>query len=298
MICEAALYEQPVGMWKVELTDVGADFSDTDVVRAIETRNCRRLLYLIRTGAVEVNRRDELTGGSYLHRIVENCRTVPSSDEMRAVPLVYALSNAGIDMDAVDSRGNTALRMSIKYRLLDIMVACLKAGASADQNEEELIAKHTVLFSYEFFNWFKKLVPGYWQAVEENNAFRVNKLVKSWCRINVERRNESLLEFAKRINAKRKIVDLLEQNEASIDFAHATIAGDEERMKFLLCNRSVSLNTVDYSHRKDIFSQLTPFSLRETALAYGHHHVMPLLGDRTFEKRSRQTKPSSICAIT
>ena len=123
----------------------------------------------------------------------------------------------------------------------------------------------------------RKLSPGYWQAVKQNNTFRVNKLVKSWCRVNLSRGGQSLIEFAKKTSDDPKLIAHLVDNEASIEMAHAVIAGDATRMKFLLCNQAVDLSTKDLSHKENFFQPFSPLTLYGAALKYGHKHLLCML---------------------
>jgi hypothetical protein len=75
------------------------------------------------------------------------------------------------------------------------------------------------------------LWPGYWVAVKDNNTFRVNKLVKSWCRVNLSQNGQSLIEYAKAVAEDPKLIKHLVNNEASIELAHAVMAGDGDRIK-------------------------------------------------------------------
>ena len=121
------------------------------------------------------------------------------------------------------------------------------------------------------------LSPDYWEAVKSGNTFRVNKLVKSWCRVNVARHGTTLIEFAKQLSANQKLIRHLVDNEASIELAHAVMAGDETRAKFLLCNHSVDLKTMDLSHKGSLLTTFSPLTLHGAALKYGHSHVLSVL---------------------
>ncbi|XP_067674674.1 uncharacterized protein [Haliotis asinina] len=214
--------------------------------RCIKSCNIASALLCIGQGE-DVHSRCSLTGRTYLHFVILAAR---STTEKQYIPFVYLLSNSEIDLDRRDNDGQTALQLSIKSNLLQMMVAVLKCGATADSDDEELIGKHAGYFAAEYRCSFRKFSPGLWQSVADNNRFRVNKLVKSWCRVNISKGKNSLIEFAKVSGADDSLIQLLIKNEASIEFAHATLAGDEERMKALLCNGSVDLTTQHLSHRE------------------------------------------------
>ncbi|PVD27891.1 hypothetical protein C0Q70_10466 [Pomacea canaliculata] len=198
--------------------------------------------------------------------------------EVKFVPLVYVLSNAGVDLDIADFHDVTALQLSIRYGLLEVMTSLLKCGAEVRGHEEKLAERHCQLFVAEFVSVLRKLSPGYWHLVQQNKTFAVNVLVKSWCRINVSRQGQSLIEFARQTpDVDPKLLKHLVDNEASIEVAHAVMAGDGQRVQFLLCNQAVDLHTSDLSHKENFFQPFHPLTLYGAALKYGHKHLLPLL---------------------
>ncbi|XP_071114299.1 uncharacterized protein [Haliotis cracherodii] len=272
------------------------DIAETGLYRCIKSCDITSALLCIGQGE-DAHVRCKLTGRTYLHFVILASR---SMTEKQYVPFVYLLSNAEIDLDHRDNEGRTALQLSIKSNLLQMMVAVLKCGATADQDDEELIVKHAGYFVAEFRSYFRKFSPGLWQSVADNNRFRVNKLVKSWCRVNISKGKNSLIEFAKVSGADDSLIQLLIKNEASIEFAHATLAGDEERMKVLLCNGSVDLTTQDLSNRDNFFGPYTPLTLEAAAIKYGHRHVLHLISGQSSSSAPSETKdsPSSVvCTI-
>jgi ankyrin repeat protein len=70
--------------------------------------------------------RDQHTQFTYLHLVIV---VAEPDSEPNLLPQIYALSNAGIDIDAVDCRHRTALQLAITKRLTSFVTALLRAGA-------------------------------------------------------------------------------------------------------------------------------------------------------------------------
>ncbi|KAK6170628.1 hypothetical protein SNE40_018978 [Patella caerulea] len=214
------------------------------------------------------------TGMTYLHLIITEAAPMT---EHKFVPIIYQFSNQDVNLNVKNYTNDSPLDLAIKSSLLQIMVALLKCGADTSDNHLELIKNYTRLFQAEFMGCFQKFSPGYWDAIDNQKTFKVNVLVKSWCRVNISRNGKSLIEYAKEKGAEDKIIKMLIDNEASIEFAHATIAGDKERMKLLLCNDSVDLTTKDLSNRESYFEPYNPLSLYGAAIKYGHKHTLDIV---------------------
>lgn len=263
------------GMAKGNRACLSDEFLQSSLARCITPLNSQLALLGMSQGE-NPRVKCKSTGRSLLHLVSMEANPMT---EISYVPLVYILSNAGVDVDGPDHEGITPLQLAIRCGLLEVMTALLKCGAQVKGNEEQLAERHGGLFFSEFVTTLRKLSPGYWHAVEENKTFKVNVLVKSWCRVNVTRDGQTLIEFAKRRDADPKLVRHLVDNEASIEFAHATMAGDAERMKYLRCNGSVDLATKDYSHKENFFQPFSPLTLYGAALKYGHRHLLGMLRD-------------------
>ena len=279
------------------------EFCQNGIYMAICEMNLGRSLNRIKNGC-NVNIRCEKSGNSLLHVIMAEASPMT---EAKYVPYVYQLSFADINLDAVNKAGITPLHMSIKMHLLELMIALIKCGATCDiENDLELITSCSGPVEYEFRAAYRKFAPGYWTPVEEDYAFKVNVLVKSWARINIHKNNKSLIEYAKEKGAQPKIVKMLIDNEVTIEFAHATIAGDADRMHSLLQHFNIDLDSKDYSHRENFFEPYCPLTLYGAALKYGHKHVLHLLkysGDYSVKKLSAvpssnpTNSQSSVCNI-
>lgn len=271
---------------------LSSQFCENGIYKAICERSSSHTLGRIKHGC-NVNIVCSKTGNSLLHVVMVEASPIT---ETKYVPIVYQLSCANIDLDVENNDGLTPLRMSIKLHLLELMIALIKCGAACDtENDLDLISSCSGPVECEFRAAYMKFAPGYWIPIEENKAFKVNVLVKSWCRINIQKNGKSLIEFAKEKEAEEKIVKMLIDNEVTLEFVHATIAGDAERMLTLMRHYSVDMDTKDYTHRESFFEPYCPLTLYGAALKYDHRHVLHLLkysGDFTI-KRMHATHTST-----
>ena len=290
----------------VDNLNLSEEFASTDIFRAISERRLGEMRESIKQSA-DINVTCSKTGNSFFHIIMVAASPIT---ETKYVPMVYTLSNANACLDTLNKEGISPLHLAIRGHLLELMVALIKCGATCNQEEdEELIASCSGAVEWEFRSVYRKFAPGFWLPVEENKAFKVNVLVKSWCRINLNKHGKSLIEFAKEKGAQEKIVKMLIENEVSIEFAHATIAGDADKMQFLLKHYTVDMDTKDYSHKENFFEPYCPLTLYGAAIKYGHQHILYMLkngngviikqSDLPFDDQVRQPENSSsaVCNI-
>ena len=258
----------------VDNLNLSDEFRSTDLYRCIYDNKLILMLDCIKRGD-DVNFTCSKTENSYLHIIMAGASPIT---ETKYVPMVYILSNANADLNILNKAGNSPMHLSITGHLLELMVALIKCGAACQPEADlELIASCSGPVEWEFRSVYRRFSPGYWMPVEEDKAFKVNVLVKSWCKVNISRAGKSLIEYAKEKSAQEKIVKMLIDNEVNIEFAHATIAGDADKMQFLLKHYSVDMDTKDYSHKENFFEPYCPLSLYGAALKYGHKHILYML---------------------
>ncbi|RUS86368.1 hypothetical protein EGW08_005886 [Elysia chlorotica] len=219
------------------------------------------------------------TGQGYLHIICTHAR---GDSENAWVPMVYQLSNAGVDLNHRDRTGCTATWVAIRRKLVQVLAALLKCGAHLDTAELEEAEAGRGVTRNDMLEVVRRFSPGYWEAVLDPNPFKVSRLVKAWARVNISRRGtgQTLIEFAKQNARDGAVVGLLLQHEASIELAHAVMAGDAQRTTVLLCNGGADLATADFSVRVPALHAFAPLSLRGAAERYGHVNILKLLQDR------------------
>lgn len=216
------------------------------------------------------------SGQNFLHIISWHAS---SDTETVMVPMVYQLSNAGIDLNHLDKSGLSAARVAIRRKLIQVLTAVLKCGAVLGVAELEEAEHVRGVVGNDILEVIRRFHPGYWEAVLDPNSFKVSRLVKAWARINISRPGESLtlIEFAKKNAQDEAVVKLLLLHEVSIELAHAVMAGDTQRVRVLLCNGGADLLTVDFSVRSAALHSFSPLSLTGAAEKYGHSKVLRLL---------------------
>ena len=271
---DSRLIDMKVKTKPIDKLCLSEEFTATDLFQSICSRNLELMMQCFKRGD-DIHATCSKTGNSYLHTIMIEASPI---NETKYVPMVYQLSNANVCLDTLNKAGNSPMYLSIKGHLLELMVALLKCGALCHPEEDlELISSGFGPDEWEFRSMYRRFSPGYWLPVEEDKAFKVNVLVKSWCRINISKSGKSLIEFAKEKGAQEKIIKMLIDNEVSVEFAHATIAGDAEKMQFLLKHYNIDMDTKDYSHKENFFEPFCPLSLYGAAIKYGHGHILYML---------------------
>ena len=214
--------------------------------------------------------------------------------------MVYQLSNAGIDVNGRDYKGRTALELAIMRELMDLMVALLRVGI--DPNEQDYKAKIREFgspFEYELINTLEKYEPGLWGAVKKNDASMVHMMVNSWCRINIRKGRKTLMQLVQKNDGMKDIYHILDDYEVTIEFVHATLAGDEKRMlEFLMDSKPCDPYIMDMSYQERWSKPIQPRSLRQTAIAMGHQHVLHLLPEDDDDLITGQVHNHKVCSAT
>ncbi|KAH9500596.1 hypothetical protein Btru_077045 [Bulinus truncatus] len=212
--------------------------------------------------------------------------------EVRFVPIIFQLSNAGIDLNKRDISGATAVKIAVTRRLPQILAALLKCGAEFTEDDQYCLEQVKGVAKSEMMELVRRLTPSYWVAVHDPTPFKVHRLVKSWSRVNLTRNNLTLIEYAKRNVKDESIVKLLLQHEASIELAHAVMAGDSDRVKVLLCHGDIDLDSRDASVKNNCFEPFAPLSLVGAAIKYDHVDVLKVLRQAKANRKSYgQQKP-------
>ena len=280
-------------MEEFELQIEGSTFTSSALFQAIKSSNCSRVLSAIQAGE-DAMLSDGQFGTTYLHLVALSSDSI---GEDRYVPMVYQLCNAGADPNAQDYKGVTALEVAMRQGALNVMAALLRCGTDPrDRDYKAALESLQSPFEYEIGHVLEMFDPGLWAAVEEDNTGMVHMLINSWCRINICKHSQTLLELAKRAHKSQELQDLLEDYEVTLEFVHATLAGDEKRMlEFLMDAKPCDPSIMDISYQAGWSAPLTPRSLRDTAIAMGHQHVLHLLPEPELETEGEGTEASEEC---
>ena len=142
-----------------------------------------------------------------------------------------------------------------------------------------------------------KYQPGMWAAVGSGSTGIVNLLINSWCRINLHKTlpnnagSMSLLMYAQRGRQPTDLITILDDYEVTIEFVHATLAGDEIRMQdFLMDSKPCDPYIMDISYQETADAPLIPRSLRDAAIAMGHTHVLHLLPEGDYDSGGQKSR--------
>lgn len=96
--------------------------------------------------------------------------------------MVYALSNAGIDVNLQNSKGNTALHLAYMRGYTEIgfefIEALLKVGTDLSlKNKNNKIAFNYMEDIEQLNSMYEAHYPGIWSAVKESNTNDVQRLM-------------------------------------------------------------------------------------------------------------------------
>lgn len=254
-------------------------------------RNGTQLLTTLHQGE-DVTLVDTNGGSTYLHLLMT---VAHPACEAAVVPMIYMLSNAGVDVNAEDSSGHTALHHAIDKELVDCMAALVRVGVDPTTHDyPEVVRAVGSPFELEMADTLDKYAPGLWAAVAQNNTALVHMLLNSWCRLSINKNGITLLQFAQGTNKSPELCALIEDCEVSLEFVHATLAGDEKRMlEFLMDSKPCDPAMMDISYQERWCQPLQPRSLRDTAIAMGHTHVLHLLPEGEEEQREQGEEPTA-----
>ncbi|XP_052794687.1 uncharacterized protein LOC128227844 isoform X2 [Mya arenaria] len=234
-----------------------------------------KLFKIIQTGTTEMilkalmdylksgkdpNIRDEVTGGTLLHLIIENGDKFITG---QTVSGVYMLVCKDIDIDAQDNLGETGLHKAMRinggYR---IIIALMRCGAdSSIQNTDGLTAEDTLRKERpdgweENLHWFNKFRPGLWCALNCENPDRklVESLLKNWCRVTTVKNGKvtTMKVLVENDIKKRDLLQLIEKYENTNELALATTAGMGFIVRMWLKQgivNNMNVNTRDYCYQ-------------------------------------------------
>uniref|UniRef100_A0A1I8FSP2 ANK_REP_REGION domain-containing protein n=1 Tax=Macrostomum lignano TaxID=282301 RepID=A0A1I8FSP2_9PLAT len=217
------------------------EFTDSRVYRSIVQGNLAGLYHAVYCLREPVTVIDTNFGVNYIHLVVT---TASRETQFTYAPFVYALSNFRVDICREDVGGDTPLKLAIRRGLVELVRAVLRC-----ESETNATAVKTICEDFQ---------PGLWAAVAAADYFLVDRLVSSWCRVRIAKQGESLISFARRLETGSLIVDLLESSRPTLEFVHATLAGDRRKMLELLDNKNVNADTFDRSYRPNAGAPCQP----------------------------------------
>jgi len=191
-------------------------------------RTSKRVFELIAGGEDIAWRGD--SNETLLHLVPSCART--SNYVKFLLPVVYQLADAGVDVDAVDVHGNTALHVCVLCDAGCRMAGALtRVGVVADRRNDvgETAADIAVALNRQpVVDVLKAAASGLWAAVMNGEETTARRLVESlWFRVDLRRNGSSLLAAA---TADDRIPDSLvrsiEERGQLVRLMHRALAGN------------------------------------------------------------------------
>ncbi|KAH3779896.1 hypothetical protein DPMN_157705 [Dreissena polymorpha] len=212
-----------------------------NIIKEKTTETPSKTLEIITSGKVDVNLRSSKSE-TYLHFIAHAYSG--DADEAILVPVVFQLSNSGIDMASADADGNTALHVAAKQAgARKLLRALIMIGVDPLQQNQ---SGHTALQLAKSFPdnaaILTQFSPGLWNAILKNNTGQLNRLMDSWCKINTSKYGQTLIKMAQ-TSAYTEILDQVNEREKTVEFVHYALAGDRAKLRPFFKMSSVNVNT-------------------------------------------------------
>ena len=210
----------------------------------------------------DVNMKDEETGGTLLHLLVDYGERFCEPDTIQAI---YMMVCKDIEIDAQDEKGDTALHKVMRKKgTYRIMMAIIRCGADSrvlnndGKTAEDVLLQEKPDGWREMQHWYNKYKPGLWAALDQSNPDRgtVERLLKNWCRMTCVKDGKviSIKSLVRDDIHKRDLLEMIERFENPNEMALALSAGfgfivkgwvkqDAELLK------NVDVNTRDFSYQ-------------------------------------------------
>ena len=178
---------------------------------------------------------------NYLH-VLASPR--PEGQHVFVLPIIYQLSEAGIDFNSVDREGNTPLHIcSLNDVHHALVLAMIRCGADPcqlnkeDQDALDLCGVENTRSVLEFMD------PGLWRAVGEADALKTQLLLECCCKVTLKRDSKKLLAVAGE-GKDPAIKQTLQKSKEQMKFIHACLSGGADTVKEML-QKDVDVNAVD-----------------------------------------------------
>ena len=181
----------------------------------------------------DVNMKDEETGGTLLHLLVDYGERFCEPDTIQAI---YMMVCKDIEIDAQDEKGDTALHKVMRKKgTYRIMMAIIRCGADSrvlnndGKTAEDVLLQEKPDGWREMQHWYNKYKPGLWAALDQSNPDRgtVERLLKNWCRMTCVKDGKviSIKSLVRDDIHKRDLLEMIERFENPNEMALALSAG-------------------------------------------------------------------------
>lgn len=214
---------------------------------------------------------------TYLHVL-----SAPALEETHpfVIPIIFHLVNAGLDINSKDHEGNTPLHIcAVNDAHHTIASALIKAGAdpcllnSDDQDALDLCEDRRLRKVLSHFDL------GVWRLVEDGEVQRVQRMVHSWCRINVKKDGKKLLARAEQLG-NSDIVKCLKDSKHTISFVQACLANKVDVAKDILKKDNVNVDVQDASFLRDEDCAYIAWPLLAETVRLGHWQCAKLVAKK------------------
>ncbi|RMZ94000.1 ankyrin repeat [Brachionus plicatilis] len=208
-----------------------------------------------------LNLNDGKVDGSFLHYLTINTQ---AGDEI-SWRMVYSLSNAGIDINMQDSKGNTALHLAYMKGYAEIGFEFIEAllKLSPDfriMNNNGKIAMDYMEDLEQLRCMYEAHYPDVWAAADKSDINIFYRLINGFVKMNTFKNGIKLSSYVRDKCGRNKgnILNLIEKYDEIIDFVHSIYALDFKLMSNLakLIKDKFDPNIADFSY---CFSWFKPF---------------------------------------
>ncbi|XP_064639046.1 uncharacterized protein LOC135494725 [Lineus longissimus] len=190
---------------------------------------------------------------TYLHHLISVASRLhaKAGEVTSAIPLMYKLILRGVDVNAKNNAGNTAMHLACFKPFGDVFCQHLiRAGADPGiANEQNCRVIHCFKeHSCQLVKGQKNAKSGIWSAVESENIELAKQYLNAWVRVNTYRQRRKLMNVADE-TGNIEMLKLLERFENTNELVCAALACDGPKVKELLSIKTdrCNLSTCDES---------------------------------------------------
>lgn len=180
---------------------------------------------------------------TYFH-LIAHCYE-SDEDAVALIPVVFQLSNAGLDVNALDVDGNTALHVAAKTpgsrRLIRAFILIgMDINVRNRHNQTPFKLAKPYPENAKVFQCFESDL---WTAIEGRATDTVEKLAVNWCKINQSKQDKSIAQLSTEVG-NNSIKKYLAENENTNEFVHYCLAGDRMKMRPFFKRTDININAV------------------------------------------------------